>query len=86
MENLNTSKNYLLHSIDYKEAFQRQRLKVRWLQESDKNAKFLFVFTAIERKKSNIFRIQDSHGNQVSDQNSITTKGVEFSKNQFPTS
>lgn len=49
----------------------------------ERNTKFFHTVTAVKRRKSKNFRVQNMHGVWVSDQKEIAEAGVEFFKDLF---
>ncbi|KAK7287479.1 hypothetical protein RIF29_00759 [Crotalaria pallida] len=71
------------HAEVYKAAimFLKQKAKQEWLCESDLNTKFFHQIISIRRDKNRILRIQDSHGNVVSNQDQIGHAFEEYFQN-----
>ena len=71
MEELKNAKSALNLILDYEDKFWRQRAKVKWLKEGDRNTKFFHAMAAVKRKSNKIFRIHNMNGDWVSDQSEI---------------
>lgn len=83
IEEFNSAKLNLNQILDCEEKFWRQRAKVKWLNEGDRNTKKFHASASVKRKRSKIFRIKNSNGDWVIEQNDIVAAGVAFFKDQF---
>ena len=61
----------LKHTLVVKEGFWRQKARVKWLSDGDKNTKFFHTAVTKRRRKSVIYRIRKTNGDWVADESSI---------------
>ena len=83
LENLNVVRGKLNHLLQQEEVFWKQRAKVKWIQEGDRNTNFFHAYANQKRKKGRIYRIQADEGIWLDNQKDILKAGVEFFQNLF---
>ncbi|XP_027172427.1 uncharacterized protein LOC113772083 [Coffea eugenioides] len=70
----------LRNSLVREEGYWRQKARVKWLKDGDKNSKYFHSIVAERRAKSIIHRIKNDQGEWVSDGGQVSAMGVEFFK------
>ncbi|KAM7491146.1 hypothetical protein LguiA_034067 [Lonicera macranthoides] len=83
VEAVESARHQLNRILDQEELFWRQRAKVKWLKEGDRNSNFFHVMANHRRRKAKIHRIQNAEGNWVTTQEDIMDEGVRFFQHQF---
>ncbi len=64
----------------------RQRSRISWLQEGDRNTKYFHACASQRKRTNNIARLRDSDGQWQTDQGVIGTMAVDYFQNLFTTS
>ncbi|XP_073109298.1 uncharacterized protein [Elaeis guineensis] len=59
--------------LKQQELYWRQKSMVKWLREGDQNTAFFHQSTIIRRRWNKISSITDGHGQEITDENGITT-------------
>lgn len=65
------------------EGLWKQRSKIKWLKEGDKNTRFFHMMATSKRKKNKIHKIMNSEGDWLDNQQDIARVGVKFYSDQF---
>nr|XP_027082465.1 uncharacterized protein LOC113704792 [Coffea arabica] len=71
------------NSMVKEEAYWRQKIRIKWLQDGDKNSRFFHAVVAERRAKSVIHRIRSSTGEWLIDEAHISTEAVEYFTSLF---
>ncbi|KAI0524614.1 hypothetical protein KFK09_003991 [Dendrobium nobile] len=61
----------------------RQRAKVKWLNEGDRNSRFFQAYASARRNSNYIAKIKDENGEIVEDQHQIEEVMIQFFKNKW---
>ena len=73
----------LKHTLVIEEEFWRQKARVKWLSDKDKNTKFFHAVMTEKRSKSVIHRIRKTNGDWVIDESSICNEALSFFQELF---
>lgn len=65
------------------EGLWKQRSKIKWHKEGDKNTRFFHMMATSKRKKNKIHKIMNSEGDWLDNQQDIARVGVKFYSDQF---
>ncbi|KAI0529351.1 hypothetical protein KFK09_001899 [Dendrobium nobile] len=65
------------------DTWSRQRAKVKWMMEGDRNSKFFQAYASARRNSNYIANIKDENGDIVEDQHQIEEVMVRFFKNKW---
>ena len=82
-EALHESQAHLFHHLACEEIFWRQKSRVKWLQEGDKNTSFFHQSVMANRAKLHIHKLQDDEGNWITDPTAMGNLAVDFYKKLF---
>ncbi|XP_027170444.1 uncharacterized protein LOC113770234 [Coffea eugenioides] len=77
---LQEARAIMRNSLAREEGFWRQKARVKWLKDGDKNSKYFHSIVAERRAKSIIHRIKNDQGEWISDEGQVSAIGVEFFK------
>ncbi|KAL4324280.1 hypothetical protein GQ457_11G002870 [Hibiscus cannabinus] len=80
---LSEVKRNLKQVLDREERYWRQRLRVQWLTERDRNTSFFHACANGRKKKNWIREIKDAHGNLVEGTGKVMEVAVEFFSNLY---
>ncbi|XP_071928179.1 uncharacterized protein [Coffea arabica] len=81
--NLQEARARLRNALVVEEEFWRQKARVKWLCDGDRNTKFFQAVVTERRRKSVIHRIRKSDGVWIDDESSICTEAVDFFRALF---
>ena len=70
----------LRRALAREEGYWKQKAKVKWLKDGDKNSKYFHSVVAERRAKSIIHRIKNGQGEWISDEGQVSAVAVEFFK------
>ena len=73
----------LRNSLMIEEGFWRQKARVKWIWEGDKNSKYFHSLVAERRAKTVIHRIKGAVGDWIAEDNRIASEAVEYFKALF---
>ncbi|KAI5335918.1 hypothetical protein L3X38_026052 [Prunus dulcis] len=69
--------------VDKESLFWKQKSRVQWLQDGDRNTKFFHLTTIIWRRRNKIERLKDRNGGWVEDAEGIKGLAVEYFQGLF---
>lgn len=80
---LQEARAVLRNSLMVEEGYWRQKARINWIQERDKNSKYFQSVVAERRAKAVIHRIKGATGDWMVDDDRIAAKAVEYFKTLF---
>ena len=80
---LQEARAVMRQSLVKEEAFWRQKARIKWLQDGDRNSRFFHAVVAERRAKSVIHRIRSSAGEWLTDEAQISAEAVDYFTSLF---
>ena len=78
--------NQISNMLMDEEIYWKQRSRVKWLKEGDRNTKFFHEKASARRRKNKIWGVEDNNGKWLKDQDDINREFSEFFQDLFTTS
>ncbi|XP_071940073.1 uncharacterized protein [Coffea arabica] len=80
---LQEARAVMRQSLVKKEAYWRQKARIKWLQDRDKNSRFFHAVVAERRAKSVIHQIRSREGEWLTDEAQISAEAVDYFTSLF---
>jgi hypothetical protein len=75
----------LLEHNHKEEVMWRQRARIQWLAEGDKNTHFLYIRASKRKKRNHIVKLKRADGVMTEDTQELSTMAQDFYKNLYTT-
>lgn len=71
LQNLNLAQANYLKSLDDKKQYWKQKVRIKWLQEGDRNTSYFHASVLERRNNLRLSRIKDANGTWLEAENDI---------------
>ncbi|XP_060170840.1 uncharacterized protein LOC132601793 [Lycium barbarum] len=73
----------LIKHLKIQDSYRRQKARLKWFNEGDRNTKFVHSVINIKRRRLSLKAIKDDDGNWIEGEDQIASEAIKFFQNQF---